>query len=86
MGPFGSEVARSTAGVKGVRKFLDKIIKLSSNLTPVTSPSFPLPASQDISYQINPLQGQRDDHKTIANGEVGIGREPSLTGEGGAAG
>lgn len=29
MGPFGSEVARSTAGVKGVRKFLDKIIKLS---------------------------------------------------------
>ena len=29
-----------------------------------TSPSFPLPASQDISSQINPLQGQRDDHKT----------------------
>lgn len=30
MGPFGNEVARSTAGVKGVRKFLDKVVKLSS--------------------------------------------------------
>ena len=29
-----------------------------------TSLSFPLPASQDISSQINPPQGQRDDHKT----------------------
>jgi len=73
MGPFGSEVARSTAGVKGVRKFLDKIIKLSNNLTPATSPSFP-------------LLSERDDHKTIANGKVDIGKEPSLTGEGGAAG
>ena len=34
MGPFGSEVARSTAGVKGVRKFLDKIIKLSLLVIP----------------------------------------------------
>ena len=41
---------------------------------------------KDISSQINPLQGQRDDHKIIANGKVGIGKEPSLKGEGGAAG
>ena len=58
----------------------------TSYLTSHTSPSFPLPASQDISFQINPLQGQRDDHKIIANGKVGIGKEPSLKGEGGAAG
>lgn len=32
MGPFESEVARSTDGVKGVKKFLDKIMQLSSKL------------------------------------------------------
>ena len=32
MGPFENEVARSTAGVKGVKKFLDKIVKITERI------------------------------------------------------
>ena len=32
MGPFESEVARSTAGVKGVKRFLDKVVKIASKV------------------------------------------------------
>lgn len=32
MGPFDNEVARSTAGVKGVKRFLDKVVKISEKV------------------------------------------------------
>lgn len=32
MGPFDAEIARSTAGVKGAKKFLDKVVALSDKL------------------------------------------------------
>ena len=74
MGPFGSEVARSTAGVKGVRKFLDKIIKLSEKCPPVQPHprSFPLQEKDDYKTSTNTQEG------SLPQGGLG-GQKKSLT-------